>query len=251
MPLARAFITAAGLTALCMLPHPVPAQLLRGRVIDSQTRQPLLGVSLRLMKDEKVVATAVSDSAGRFIVAAPDQGRYRLAGTRIGYADALTAHVELTADDEVSAELQMSGQAVKVAPLIVEAKRDPYLDMRGFYERLQSRSGDYLSPDQIRRRNAPTVADLLRGLRGIKIQRVNYNNEVYFTGANCHPMIVVDGMTMRWGGKSLGVTQRLDDLVQVHHIDAIEAYRGGSGAPTEYVGPNAGCGVILIWTRHK
>jgi hypothetical protein len=94
-----------------------------------------------------------------------------------------------------------------------------------------------MNAETVRRRNSYFLADLLRGMRGIKIQRVNMRNEVYFTGANCFPMIVLDGVTVRWGGKQVP--------------DGIEAYRGGSGAPTEYIGPNAACGVILIWTRHN
>src|SRR5687768_5195595 len=182
MRLTRACIIAAVFTTITAFDGPVAAQTLRGRVIDGQTRQPLGGVSLQLLRDDKVIATAVSDSSGRFLVAAPDAGRYRLAGARIGYADARTAMVELTREETVSAELQMSSQAVKVAPLVVETTRDPYLDTSGFYDRLQTRSGDYMTTEQVRRRSAQNVSDLLRGLRDIKIQRVNYTNEVYFTG---------------------------------------------------------------------
>jgi outer membrane cobalamin receptor len=145
----------------------------------------------------------------------------------------------------------MRGEAVKLTPLTLDAPRDRYLESNGFYERMKTGSGHFMTGDQIRKRNAFALADLLRGMRGIKIQRVNSRSEVYFTGANCLPMIILDGVTVRWGGKSVGTIQPLEDLVPISHIDGIEVYRGGSGLPPEFIGPNAGCGVILIWTRHR
>jgi hypothetical protein len=246
-----ASVRAVFIAALLCAPAGLAAQTLAGRVVDALSRQPLRDVELHLMQGDRVVGSTVSDTLGRFSINAPSRGRFRLQGKRIGYADALTDYVEIPPDERISAELSMSSSPVRVAPLTVEATRSAYLDEHGFYARQSVGHGDFITGDQITRRNAQTMSDLLRGLRGIKIQRVGYNSEVYFAGANCYPTIVVDGQTMRWGGRTLGATQPLDDLVRIAHIDAIEAYRGGSGAPTEFVGPNAACGVILVWTRHK
>jgi hypothetical protein len=247
------FSRAVVIAAVLIAPPGLNAQRLHGRVLDAQTRAPLAGVELKLLQGDRALAVTVSDSGGRYSVQAPGRGRFRLAGARIGYADALSEYVELGVDAIVAADLMMSSTPVKVTPLILDAPRDSYLQSHGFYERQAVGVGDFMTGEQIVRRNPQTVSDLLRGLRGIKIQRVNFNNEVYFAGANCYPAIVVDGQTLRWGGRTLGAAGAvpLDDLVRIGHIDAIEAYRGGSGAPAEFMGPNAGCGVILIWTRHK
>jgi hypothetical protein len=61
----------------------------------------------------------------------------------------------------------------------------------------------------------------------------------------------MDGVTVRYGGRRANNVQPLEDLVVGMHVEGIEVYRGGSGAPTAFVGPNAACGVILIWTRHR
>jgi hypothetical protein len=245
------FSHAVIITALLSAPAGTVGQSLSGRVLDAQTRSPLRGVELRLLQEDRVVGMTVSDSAGSYAIRAPGGGRFRLLGSRLGYNEARSEFVELVTGQGVSADLIMSGTTVKVAPLVVEATRDAYLDSRGFYERQAHGVGDFMTGDQIQRRNPSTISDLLRGLRSVKIQRVNYNNEVYFAGTNCYPSIIVDGQTMRWGGKTIGVSQPLDDLVRIDHIDAIESYRGGSGAPSEFVGPNAACGVIVIWTRHR
>jgi hypothetical protein len=234
-----------------LAPAALSGQAINGRVIDANTRQPVTAAAVRLLDGDKVMATATSDASGRFIITAPRPGRYRLAVTRIGFADALSNFIELADGEAINAELPMRSEAVRVAPLTINAPRDRYLESKGFYERMQSGNGDFRTGDEVRKRNAYALADLLRGMRGIKIQRAGSRNEVYFTGTNCLPMIVLDGVTVRWGGKSTGGLQPLEDLVPIAHIDGIEAYRGGSGLPPEYIGPNAACGVILIWTRHK
>ena len=237
---------------LVVLASSSTAQRINGRVIDASTRQPITAVTIRLMRDDRAVAAATSDSLGRFRIVAPAEGRYRVVASRIGYADARSAMIELPPDQTVAAELQMSSQAVEVAPLTLIAPRDRYLESKGFYERQQSGMGDFRTGEELRRRNPQTLVDVLRNMRGVKIQRISgWKQEVYLAGTNCLPQVVVDGITMRWGGKAVGTLMPLEELVSIGHVDGIEVYRGGSGAPTEFVGPNASCGVILIWTRHR
>lgn len=226
-------------------------QTVNGRLIDAVTGNPVVGAEIRLMRGDRLIETATSDSTGRFRLSGREAGRYQMIATRIGYGDVQSQYVELAAGQSVNAELQMSSEAVKLAPLTLEVPRDRYLDSHGFYERMKTGTGDFLTTEQIQRRNTPSLVDLLRGMRGVKIQRNGRSQEVYFGTLSCLPMIILDGLTVRWGGKSVGTIQPLDDLVQVGHIAAVEAYRGGSGLPPEYIGPNAACGVILIWTRHK
>jgi hypothetical protein len=234
-------------------PAALAGQAVQGRVVDAVTRQPVSTVLLRLLEGEKVLAETTTDSAGRFELRPAQRGQFRVTATRIGYANATSNPVDLRTAQDVTLELLMQGEAVKVAPLTLNAPRDRYLESRGFYDRMQSGTGDFMTGDQVRRRNAQSLADLLRGMRGVKIQRVNSYNEIYLTGTNCLPMIVVDGVTVRWGGRTTPsrTLQPLEDLVAVGHIDGIEVYRGGSGLPQEFNGPNASCGVILIWTSHK
>jgi hypothetical protein len=226
-------------------------QTVNGRLVDAITRQPVIGAEVRLVQGERILVSAASDSLGRFIVSARQPGRYQLIATRIGYGEVQSQFVELSAAQTVNAELQMSSEAVKLAPLTLEVTRDTYLEGNGFYERLKTGTGDFLTTEQIQRRNTHSLVELLRGLRGVKVLRNGVKQEVYFSSGSCLPMIVVDGVTVRWGGRTTGMLQPLDDLVTVAHISAVESYRGGSGVPPEFIGPQAACGVILIWTRHK
>jgi len=227
------------------------AQTVAGRVIDAETREPLVGVTLRLLQGDRDIAATVTDSLGRFRLEADVSGRYVIVTTRLGYASLQTSSLELERGQALGIELQLSSEAVRIAPITATVARNPYLESRGFYERMRGREGDFMTEEQIRRRNASTLVDVLRTMRGVKIQRNGWKQEVYLAGGDCLPQIVVDGVTMRWGGRTVGMIQPLEDLVNVAHIQGIEVYRGGSGAPREFIGPNAGCGLILIWTRHS
>lgn len=244
--------TPALLTGLALLgASPALAQTVHGRLIDAITRQPVVGAEIRLVRGDRLIVSAASDSAGRFSISAREGGRYQIIASRIGYGEVRSQFIELLGGQAVNAELPMSSAAVKLAPLTLDVPRDSYLESNGFYERMKTGTGDFLTTEQIQRRNTPSLVELLRGMRGVKIQRNGRKQEVYFGSLSCLPMIILDGVTVRWGGRSTGTIQSLEDLVPVGHIGAIEAYRGGSGVPPEFIGPNAACGVILIWTRHK
>jgi hypothetical protein len=243
---------------LAVGPTTVAGQLIDGRVLDASTRQPIATAALKLINGERVVAVATSDSAGRFLLHASTGGNYHITATRIGYADAKTHNIELIRDRNINAELLLSVTPVPIAPLTVAVAPDAYLDAMGFYERKRMGNGFFLTEDEIYKRSGGTIVDLLRSARGVKTQRVNMRHEIYLTSPTCLPQILLDGVMVRWGGPiaqalggNAGATQPLEDLVKVAHIEAIEVYRAFNGVPPQYVGPNAHCGTILIWTRHR
>jgi hypothetical protein len=244
-------VAALAVLTLLTLPTAALGQRIDGRVLDAASREPIAEVVVRLMRADAAVASALTDREGRFTIAPPAPGRFTLVATRLGYADARTTAFDLDVGETITADLQLSVEAVAVADLEVSVPRDRYLEAKGFYERMATGTGDYRIGEDVRRRNPQTLVDVLRGMRGIKIQRVNWKHEVYFAGANCLPQIIVDGVTVRYGGRSVEAAGALsiEDLVNPSHIEGIEAYRGGSSVPLEFEGPNAACGTIVVWTR--
>jgi hypothetical protein len=233
-------------------PAVAAAQSVNGRVIDAASRLPVPAVEVKLLQGERVIARALVDSTGRFVLNAGTAGRYHIVATRIGYADAQTPPLDLTSGQMFSAELQIAGTALRFAPLAVDASRDPYLERAGFYERMRTGNGYYLTGTEIQRRNPATLVDVLRTARGMKVQRVNQmRHEVYLVSPQCLPQIVVDGVMVRWGGTVNNALRPLEELVRVPHIDAVEVYRPSQGVPPQYAGANSQCGTILIWTRHS
>ena len=244
-------VAALAVLTLLSLPAAVLGQRLDGRVLDAASGEPVPDAVVRLIQGDTAVASALTDRGGRFIIAPPAPGRFSLVAVRLGYADARTAPFDLDIGQTISADLHLSVEAVAVADLEVSVPRDRYLESKGFYERMASGTGDYRTGDDVRRRNPQTLVDVLRGMRGVKVQRVGWKHEVYFAGANCLPQVIVDGVTVRYGGRTVqaGGALSVEDLVNPSHIEGIEAYRGGSGVPLEFEGPNAACGTIVVWTR--
>ena len=246
----RTRIATFGLALMVCAAGPTSGQLIRGRVLDASTRQPVPDVTLQLRAEQRTIVAATSDSAGRFTLNPGAPGRYRIAAARIGYVATESPNFDMSRTDTATIELQMATEPVRLTPLEVDP-RARYLTSVGFYERAKSGTGDFMTAEQIERRNTHSIIDILRSMRGVKIQRVGSRNEVYLASPQCLPQIAVDGVTVRWGGRLPAIAQPLDDMVSGAHVDAVEVYRGGSGAPTAFVGPNAACGVILIWTRHQ
>src|SRR5687768_6928579 len=116
------------LAGLCVIsPAVAAAQSINGRVLDAASRLPVAAVEVKLLQGERVVTTALSDSTGRFRLSAGAAGRYHIVASRIGYADAHTQPLELSAGQMLAAELEIAGTAIRFAPLAVNAVPDPYL----------------------------------------------------------------------------------------------------------------------------
>jgi Carboxypeptidase regulatory-like domain/TonB-dependent Receptor Plug Domain len=244
-------VAALAVIAMLTLPAAAAGQRIDGRVLDGTSRQPIGDAVVRLLRGDSAVASALTDSTGRFTLAPTEPGRFSLVANRLGYADARSALFDIEADAALSADLIMSVDAVSVADLEITVPRDRYLESKGFYERMATGTGDFRTGEEVRRRNAQTLVDVLRGMRGVKVQRVGWKQEVYFAGAGCLPQVIVDGVTVRYGGRTVrsGGALSVEDLVNPAHIEGIEAYRGSSGVPLEFEGPNAACGTIVVWTR--
>jgi hypothetical protein len=64
-------------------------------------------------------------------------------------------------------------------------------------------------------------------------------------------MVYVDRHLVSTGGfvSAGGEPLAIDDLVSTADILAIEVFRSPAEIPSEFNGPNAGCGVVVLWTR--
>ncbi len=78
------------------------AQTISGRVVRSIDDVPIVGVVLLLLDEaETVRARSLSDTTGRFVVHAPEPGRYRLRTLRIGFTATTGSPFTLRADTTV------------------------------------------------------------------------------------------------------------------------------------------------------
>ena len=132
----------------------------------------------------------------------------------------------------------------------VEVRADARRDARmvGFYERMRLGNGIFVEREELLRRNASDITDVLRGRNGVNVIRDSGNNPVIFgrslTGTGyCAMGILIDGVyvsTLETG---------IDRLVNTQDVRAIEVYKSGPSVPSEFQRRETDCGAVLIWTR--
>ena len=111
-----------------------------------------------------------------------------------------------------------------------------------FERRRKTGAGQYVVREDIERGGYSTLQDVARGMRGVTVEcgggRGCYIRMVR-APMRCLPEYVIDD----------NVDNIFGPTMPVRDIEAMEVYTGPADVPGEYAGRNAGCGVIVIWTR--
>lgn len=221
-------------------------QVISGRVLDATNSEPIEGmdVLVRDVRGEDVDRT-LSDQDGRFFVMVQRAGLYRLAVARFGYDSTATADVAVAPDQDLYLELLVQPAAVGLDPIRVTAPRTvPYLESTGFYGRMRRGHGSFFSPRDLERMPGAFPTQFLRRVAGLLVNHdgsITLRGVISFMGGPCSPTIVVDGMILR--------DTKLDDVVLMSSIDAMEVYKGPAAVPSQWRAAGV-CGVIAVWTKH-
>lgn len=218
---------------------------LRGRVVDKSVAGGLARAEIVLVVDGRKVTT---DSAGRFVFTGLPAGSQHFVVRALGFTPS-SFKIEFYPGDELnrlieldSTRTQASAQAVEGVTVTGEAERVSYR-MVDFERRRKTGRGQYLNETQIEASGANTLPDLMRGLRGVSTWCGGSGGcRVHMVRAQhgCDPEYIVDGRVDNMFGR----------LTPIRDIIGLEVYTGPSDVPGEFAGRNAGCGVIVIWTRH-
>jgi hypothetical protein len=142
----------------------------------------------------------------------------------------------------------------------------------GFYQRQREAGGLYVTPDDLSKRPATPISQILDELPGVSIVRFRPwdpqmgpcrgREEMRLaargsTGQNCgSPVsptcfmeVYVDGVVVQ---PNVGrPSQDVDRLVSTSAVAAIEVYRGISSVPAQFQTRTSHCGVVLIWTGER
>jgi hypothetical protein len=220
------------------------AQGLIGRVRDRNTRVPIPAVELRLysMTDE-LVARAISDDTGRFVLKATQPGRYRVVTNHIGFTSDTLGPVRLYESVMTESDIHLTTTAIRLDAVLVSAPRsDAALYAAGYYARKKLGFGKFLDPDKIATRNASRLDQVLQGTPGVHIVPMpNGRFTVAVRGGvagSCIPPVYLDG-----------IAQSNFDWHTVHasEVAAIEVYRSALEAPAQFKAKN--CGAVLLWSK--
>jgi hypothetical protein len=214
-------------------------------------------VTVRRLSGE-VVASGVTNERGVFRLATPTPGRYLLSAETLGYARLEGEAVDVAYGKLTVLEIQMVPEAVALEPLVATAEPRAYhLEVEGFYRRMETGLGKFMTPEVFEERKPRMASDLLFGIPGVNVAeptRGDGGRAVYFRGilggGVCWPMVYVNRMLVSTGGTSVfAEPAALDELVDAADVLAMEVYRSPAEIQPEFSGPNSGCGVIVLWTR--
>lgn len=228
---------------------PAAAQTIVGQVVDDVTTAPLPATTIMLLDTaDTAVRVTEADSAGWFALQAPAAGRYRVFADRLGYAGVVSDTLEVEAGRRTEVVIRMVPKPVELEAIEVTAERRYMkLEEKGFYRRQAFAPGHFIDAQQIIDEKPLYTTDLLRMIPALVVRGHTVANRRATPSAatGCSMRLVLDGWSLDLRGQSI------DDLVSPAEIIGIEVYpaAGGNGAPVQYRGPEAFCGIIMIWTR--
>ena len=277
--------TALILATLASLPATAaPAQVVRGHILEAESRKPVAGARVTLVRTQDTSgAAAVSADDGRFIVRTRGGGVFSVEVARLGYRPQHEGPFTLAEDQVLDLDVMLPVVPYTMDPVTVTAEVNTrFLRDVGFYDRKRADFGHFITRDQIESHRASRPTDLLVAIPGVGIVpdprspghvRLQMRGTHPAEGGACAPRVYVDGLVvirgdahpLRPGGtaredeieRALDGDPRnpepsLDDIVNPDQIEAIEVYRSSSQVPAEFGGTSVvtRCGVVVIWTRH-
>ena len=234
------------------------AQRVRGRVLDDSTRLPIIGVEVIAieLRDGVVSDTARTDSSGAFVVVVPRPGRYVIRTRRLGYEPSVTKAVTAHRDEMVEVQVLMDLAPSTLARVVVIGRRSIIVStlLDGFERRRAMGLGTFFTSEDIQARRPSTVIDLLHSVPGLRISPVGTRERLSATRGSldvrsdgqCMPIFWVDGVRLNRSGSGQHILQWLP---RGGELQAVEVYHGRAQYPAEFGGPEARCGVVVVWTR--
>ncbi len=104
-----------------------------GRIIDSETKEPLPGVNIlviqKILSDGKVVPMdqvigAATDIDGYYFILNVSPGTYNLKASLVGYAPVLQTEIKVDLDRTIEINFELSTSAIEVEEVVVVAKKE-------------------------------------------------------------------------------------------------------------------------------
>ena len=227
-----------------------------GAVVDKATGNPVAGATVVSLIDGKSQRT---DSAGTYRLEKLPSGIIRVLVRADGFP-AKGVIVALGPGEVVDQRIELDSTAAAAAPPppqntgattgrfqalpTVTVEATPSLGPRyaSFERRRKTGVGQFVVRADIEKGGFNNLQDVLRTLRGVTMDCANSHTcgvRMARAPMRCLPEYIVDDTS----DPNFGPT------VAVRDIEAIEVYTGPADVPGEYAGRNAGCGVIVIWTR--
>ena len=242
---------------------PAFGQSIGGMVTSAGSKQALGGADVAVLDQARsLVLRAATASDGSFSFAVRP-GRYLVRVILIGYKSAESSLLSVT-DAVVRVNFELQDSVIAVSGVTAAAApRSRRLESTGLYERMRDGRGAYIMREEIEKKHADRISQLVIGRAGLRVQQVTRGASSGITrgdlvmrggmqtsmrSAYCFPRIYLDGVLARASSTS-APTLTLDEIAKPEEIEAIEIYRSSSQIPPEFSGADSSCGVVVVWTR--
>ena len=218
-----------------------------GTIVNKATQGPISQAVITHAGDGRVVR---SDSLGYYRFPELRAGIVRFI-VRVPGFPATTFSVALTNGERMERDIELDPPVAlppeenpgTILPTVTVEAASPLGRRYADFERRKSQGrGHFLTRSQIQQLGAANLQDAVRGLRGVNIECGGGEGcfiRMARAPMNCRPEYVVDERVDNMFGPSIAIGD----------IEAIEVYTGPSDVAAEFGGRNAGCGVVVIWTR--
>ena len=194
-----------------------------------------------------VAAYARTNDSGVFRLATLPAGAIHVTARRLGFAPASTK-LTLRGGATDSLVLSLTAVAIAIEGVTVEDEYDArsHRLLAGFWERRARGFGNYITRDEIEKRDPHDFVDLVRMIPSVTVQTRGGRKVIRFarsTGRiDCPPQYFVDGMRIENGSP---------DEFTPEDVEAVELYSGPATTPPQFA-PRFNsytCGAVVIWTR--
>lgn len=243
--------TLVALLATIVLPAAEHAQAQRasfvGVVSDSVTGTPLADASISIVNRD---LNAVTDTTGQFELSGIETGRHTVVFRHLGYKP-VAMRLQLTVNRPmrvVLGSIALVPVVEQLTPMVVEAEAGFGRHMAGFYNRMRSENGTFITAAEIEKINPRLTSEIIRRVPGFNTNpagRVTSSRgipSILGGFGSCKTEYFIDGLRAD--------VQTVDVIIPTS-IAGIEVYRGSASIPQTFrrLDSNAKCGVIAIWTR--
>jgi hypothetical protein len=234
-------------------------------VYDEMSGEPMEGVEVSdVISGLKSTTTATGTVSLIFL---PDGGSLvRL--RKPGY-EPQTLTISIAPADTAPVTLMMR-KAVTLPTVFVKDSASKYVSpmLRGAEERMKSHAGGYfIDGAELRKHDESTMANVIIGRTPGLTYADGAHGEVYLLSSrvpcvhafikgqcgngNCFVTVYEDGVKTFDPTATQGRVPPDFSRMSVMNYGFVEYYPGGASAPVDFGGLNAGCGVLLLWTREK
>ena len=206
---------------------------------------PLADAQVLILGTDQVTKTGPD---GTFVLGGLKGGTQMIEARAIGFSRQ-RAEIDVRPAQEVTKSLALTRVATTLPELTVTARSRTRSEFE--QRRLTNIGGHFMTRADIVRRGSIRAEDLFRGVPGITIEPVGFNDYriVSLRGGSgfsttCEPSVFIDGLRI-----PLDPEAGLSLPVLPEDIEGIEIHQGPGSAPLQYRAIGQNCGVILIWTR--